>query len=210
MKRKNVTALFGFLLLAVMIAWQPQAVFGHCDSLDGPVIISAQKAIKAGDVNLVLHWVSKEDEAEVTTVFKKTMAVRKAGAVAKELADTYFFETLVRIHRAGEGAPYTGLKPAGQTGHAVMMADQSLEKGSVDKLAKAIAEKVEQGIRLRFQEALKKKNAAGNRVEAGREAVAAYVDYVHFVEGIHKLASAGAAHDHEQHNHEQKHACDHN
>jgi hypothetical protein len=46
--------------------------------------------------------------------FTKTLAVRKQSKEAKELADMYFFETLVRIHCAGEGAPYTGLKPVKQ------------------------------------------------------------------------------------------------
>ncbi|MCP5105046.1 MAG: hypothetical protein GY950_16785, partial [bacterium] len=174
MKQKKWSILFGFLILVLAVSWQPQAIFAHCDSMDGPVIISAKEALKTGNVNLVLHWVRQGNEAEVKTVFNKTMEVRKASTVAKDLADTFFFETLVRLHRAGEGAPYTGLKPAGRIGHAVMMADQSLEKGSIDSLAKAIAGKVEKGIRHRFQEALKKKKAAGNNVEKGREAVAAY------------------------------------
>ncbi|MCP5104297.1 MAG: hypothetical protein GY950_12995, partial [bacterium] len=47
--------------------------------------------------------------------------------------------------------------------------------------------------------------------EKGREAVAAYVEYVHFVEGIHKIASAGAAHDHEnEHENGQQQGCGHN
>jgi Family of unknown function (DUF6448) len=87
--------------------------FGHCDTLDGPVIGLARKALEAGNVNLVLPWVRAEDERELRRAFEHALAVRKLGAEACELADTHFFETLVRIHRASEGAPYTGLKPAG-------------------------------------------------------------------------------------------------
>ncbi len=194
MKQKKRSFIIGFLMVVAVVFLQPQAVLAHCDSLDGPVIISAEKALKTGDVSLVLHWVNPGDEAEIKKVFEKTMEVRKISAVAKDVADTFFFDTLVRIHRASEGAPYTGLKPAGGIDPVVMMADQSLEKGSIDHLAKAVAAKVEQGIRVRFQEALKRKKAAGKDVPKRREAVAAYVEYVHFVEGINKIASKCTAH----------------
>jgi Family of unknown function (DUF6448) len=42
-------------------------------------------------------------------VFQRILLLRRLGHEAKELAARFFFETLVRIHRAGEGAPYTGL-----------------------------------------------------------------------------------------------------
>jgi hypothetical protein len=93
----------------------PTKVFGHCDGMDGPVVQAAQRALAKGDVNLVLIWVQANDEAEIRKVFAKTLAVRKLNPEARELADLYFFETLVRIHRAGEGALYTGLKPAGRS-----------------------------------------------------------------------------------------------
>ena len=89
-------------------------VYAHCDGMDGPVVKAAQAALAKGDVNLVLIWVRKNDETEIRQAFERTVNVRKLSPEAKELADTYFFETLVRIHRAGEGAPYTGLKPAGR------------------------------------------------------------------------------------------------
>jgi hypothetical protein len=87
---------------------------GHCDGLDGPVVSLARRALDAGNVNLVLPWVREQDEAEVREAFAHALAVRKLGGEAKDLADRHFFETLVRVHRAGEGAPYTGLKPAGR------------------------------------------------------------------------------------------------
>ena len=89
---------------------------------------AAQKALEMGNVNLVLIWVQKTDGNEIEKAFQKTLAVRKLNRQAKELGDTYFFETLVRIHRAGEGAPYTGLKPAGRDlGPAIPTADKALE-----------------------------------------------------------------------------------
>ena len=42
----------------------------------------------------------------------------------KELSDQFFIKTLVRVHRAGEGAPYTGIRPAGtDLGPAIPAAD---------------------------------------------------------------------------------------
>ena len=61
----------------------------------------------------MLAWVQADDEAAIREVFQKARAVRKLGGKAAEIADTWFFETIVRVHRSGEGAPYTGLKAAG-------------------------------------------------------------------------------------------------
>src|SRR5688572_7912286 len=102
----------------------PDSAFAHCDSLDGPVVKAAQKALDTQNVDLVLVWGRPEDESEIRIAFNKTLAVRTLGQMAKELADRYFYETVVRLHRAGEGAPYTGLKPAGRDlGQAIPAAD---------------------------------------------------------------------------------------
>ena len=103
-----VTALASAALLLA-----PNEGRAHCDGPDEPVVAAAGKALKSGDVKLVLAWVQKTGEAEIKSAFRKTLFVRKLDPQAKELADTYFFETLVRVHRAGESEPYTGLRPAG-------------------------------------------------------------------------------------------------
>lgn len=81
--------------------------------MDGPVILAARAALEQKDITPVLKWVQKDDEGQIKAAFTRTLAVRAKGPEARDLADQFFFETLVRIHRAGEGAPYTGLKPAG-------------------------------------------------------------------------------------------------
>ena len=169
---------------------------GHCDSLDGPVVKAAQKALAEGNVNLVLIWVEKTDEAEIKRAFEKTLAVRKLNAEAKELADLYFFETLVRLHRAGEGAPYAGLKAAGRDlGPAIPAGDKAVETGNIEPVVKLLSKKMEHGLHRHFEEALAKKKFDKNDVEAGRAFVKAYVEYIHYVEGIHE-AAASAAHGH--------------
>lgn len=129
--------------------------------------------------------------------------MRKLGTEAQALADNYLFETLVRIHSAGEGAPYTGLKPAGSIEPVVAKADRALEQGSVEELAKSISAHTAEGIRERFRHALETHKHAKGSVQAGREFVEAYVTYVHYVEGIaqavhgvpnHGEAAAPAAH----------------
>jgi len=168
----------------------PSLVLGHCDTMGGPVIETAMKALEKADVTPVLKWVRQEDEAEIRELFAKTLKVRDKGLEARELADRYFFETLVRIHRAGEGAPYTGLKPEGAVEPAVKEADRALESGSADRLVNLITHAVEEGIRERFEHAKEAKKHAEENVKAGREFVEAYVDFTHYVERLHTHASA--------------------
>jgi hypothetical protein len=170
----------------------PTKVFGHCDGMDGPVVPAAQRALAKGDVNLVLIWVQANDEAEIRRVFAKTLAVRKLNPEARDLADLYFFETLVRIHRAGEGAPYTGLKQAGRDlGPAIPAADKAIETGSVDRLVTLITSESANGIRERFQKVTAAKKFSAEDVNAGRGYVKSYVEFVHYVEGLHESVQGG-------------------
>jgi len=182
------TALMTLLLFVAL----PGLAHAHCDSLDGPVINEARAALEQQDVTPLLKWVRPEDEATIRDAFSKTVAVRQLGPEAKKLADTYFFETLVRIHRAGEGAPFTGLKPAGSVEPVIAKADQTLMDGSADALADAVADHVARGIRERFARAAEAKTHAAESVEAGREFVERYVIYVHYVEGIAQAAEGGS------------------
>lgn len=192
-KSKNSLVLFLTILVFGIAAILPAQVDAHCDSLDGPVITEARVSLAEGDVTPVLKWVRAGDEQEIREAFTQTQAVRKLGPEARELADRYFFETLVRIHRAGEGAPYTGLKPAGNIEPVVAKADRALEKGAVDDLVKAIADHAEEGIRERFQHVLETRKHVQDSVQAGREYVEAYVTYVHYIEGMAQVVH-GAPH----------------
>lgn len=177
----TVTMILALALLLPGLAW------AHCDALDGPVVLEAQAALEASDVKPLLKWVRAQDEAEIREAFARAVAVRKLGAEAKKVADTYFLETLVRVHRTGEGAPYTGLKPAGMIDPAFVKADRVLEAGSIDELADAIAAHAAEGLRERYARAAEARKHAGDSVEAGRKYVDAYVTYIHYVEGISNL-----------------------
>ena len=166
----------------------------HCDGLDGPVVAAARTALASGDPNSVLIWVQPKDEAEVRRAFTEAVVVRKLSGQARGLADRYFFETLVRVHRAGEGAPYTGLKPAGRDlGPAIPLADQAVATGSERNLAAFAANEVERGIHERFADLQSKRTFRPDDLAAGREYVGSYVAFVHYVEGLHKATEAGTA-----------------
>lgn len=173
--------------LALSLAWNGPAA-AHCDTLDGPVVAAARKALDSGNVNLVLVWVQKNDEAGIRNAFQKARNVRKAGAEAKELADLYFFETLVRVHRAGEGAAYTGLKPAGMVEPAVAAADKSIQTGKLQPLGRLVVDRMEKGLHGHFNAVMAKKKYAPDDVEAGRAYSSAYVEFVHYAERLYDAA----------------------
>ena len=153
---------------------------------------STRLALQKGDVTPVLRWVKAADEAEIRHAFEQTLAVRTAGPQAKELADRYFFETLVRVHRQGEGAPYTGLKPGTDLDPAVESADTAIEDGSVDHVIQLVTGDIAAGIRRRFTRVVEARKRADQSVEAGREFVEAYVEYVHDIENLHLIATGTA------------------
>ncbi len=187
--RTGITAI----AVGILLLFSQNPANAHCDTLDGPVVKTARVALDTGDVTPILKWVKADHEAEIKEAFDRTLAVRKLGPEAKELADHYFFETLVRVHRAGEGAPYTGLKPAGEVEPPIAAADKSLETGLVDGLIGQVQHEVEVGIRERFERVIETQKHKDESVEAGREFVEAYVIYVHYVEGIHNAIGGGAA-----------------
>lgn len=165
----------------------------HCDGLDGPVVSAARSALAAGNPNPVLIWVQPKDEAEIRAAFADALGVRKLNPKARELADRYFFETLVRLHRAGEGAPYTGLKPAGRDlGPAIPLADKAIASGSDEELAQVLANEATKGVHAHFADLQGQRNFRPDDLVGGRDYVASYVRFIHYVEGLHQAIEAAA------------------
>ena len=159
----------------------------HCDTMDGPVVRAAQRALATRNVNLILIWVQQKDEAEIKQRFRQTLAVRRLNHQARELADNYFFETIVRLHRAGEGEPYTGLKPSGtDLGPVIPIADRAFENGSPATLLKLFPTSARRDIEIRFADAISKQRFNENDVEAGRQFVKAYITFMHHVEHLYE------------------------
>jgi len=182
--RRRRLAAVGVVLGALLVFLVPGTAHAHCDSMDGPIVPLARKALENGELTPVLKWVRKQDENRIRTAFRRARAIRGQDSRVREIADLWFLETLIRVHREGEGEPYTGLKPAGSIKPVFAAADAALDSGSVDKLAKKIAESVRHGIEKRFAKTLARRQQAEESVEQGRDYVRAYVSYMHFVETI--------------------------
>lgn len=217
-RRMQMLAVLGFVLLERTAAWffgyesalagggdaglLLLAAVGHCDTIDGPLVTLATRSLEDGNVNRVLPWVRPEDEGEIRHAFEHARAVRTLGTDAKSLADRHFLETLVRVHRAGEGAAFTGLKPAGlDHGPAVPAADRALAEKSYEKaesLATMIGHKIREGLMARFRNAVEAKDFDVDDVKAGRAYVDAYVPYVHYAESVWKAATRNEDADHHE------------
>jgi hypothetical protein len=161
--------------------------FAHCDTVDGPVVKAARDALNTRNVNFVLIWVQKQDDREVRQAFRLTLRVRRLNAEARALADKYFFETVVRLHRSGEGEPYTGLKPAGtEMAPIIPVLDRAIETGAAGPLLTRLPAAAQGDIRERLRTLIARKKFNVNDVEAGREYVKLYVAFIHYVEHVYE------------------------
>lgn len=192
MKKNNLVGAVAAAFFCLALLYSPRFAGAHCDTLDGPVVQDARKALETKDVTPVLKWVRAEEEKSIKNAFNKALGAQ--GKKNQQAAENKFFESLVKVHRAGEGAPFTGLKPAGEIEPVIAEADKALTGGNSDGLVKMVTETVSQGIRQRYEkvaEALKHKDES---IKKGREYVEAYVDYTHYVERIQQDAERHSAH----------------
>jgi hypothetical protein len=192
------TYLLILLLAGALFSW-PFGAQAHCDAVDGPVATAALKALDTRNVNLILPYVPAEAEPELTAAFEQTVIVRGKTPEAKALADRYFMEAAVRLHRAGEKAPYTGLKPARvDFGPAIPAAERALEAGRSDPLVKLLSRELGHGLATHLEHALAKRAATKEPatkagVQAARERVSAELEFIGYVERIY-LAIKGGGH----------------
>jgi len=171
-----------FILFLMIIS--TTVTLAHCDSMDGPLIADARKAIEQNNVNYVLKWVAATEETEIKDAFDLMMKVRGCSPEAKDLAEKYFFDTLVRIHRAGEGVPFTGVKPSGTPiDEKILAADQSIDIGNLSPLADMVSKEDLPELTERFDRVMSLKNFDVNDEVAGREYIEAYVRFFKFAEG---------------------------
>lgn len=173
----------------------PAPASAHCDGLDGPVVKAARRALAEGRVEPALAWVRASDEAEIRQAFRRTLDARGGGGAAAELADLWFFETLVRVHRMGEGAAYTGLKPAGEPlPPGVAAAERALTERSLEQVLPGLLAHVEEALRHRFDAVEGLRDHDSGDVAAGRAYVASYVGWIHFVEALAAVVHGEAGH----------------
>lgn len=173
----------------------------HCDSMDGPVVQAATRALAAGDVKLVLPYVHKEGEEGLEQAFEKVLLARRDGGAAREVADLFFFETAVRVHRAGEGAPFTGLKPAGlDVGPVIPVAEEAVESGSPERLITILSDAVREAVRQKFDHLMELKPQAAGSVDEARRYVEAMLGLEVYSHKLYQCIQAGpeAAHKHHE------------
>lgn len=183
------------IALAMCVLLGAPAARAHCDTLDGPLITEAKAAIEKGDVTPVLKWVNKEDEAEIREAFAQLMSLRgrTQDVELRAYLDTGFLERLVKVHGRLDGQVYGKLKPAGSiTDPALLAAEAAMAGGNVDRLARYIADQAEQGIRQRFAAAVEARRQAAESVELGRKYIRAYMEFVHYVDRLHRDARSAA------------------
>lgn len=193
------------ILIAAIVAngllFGAQTARAHCDSLDGPVAQAAQKALENGNVNPVLAYAPVTNEAEIRAAFEKSRKVRDLGPDARALADQAFLETVIRLHRAGEGAVYTGLKPAGiDYGPVIPAADHAVKAGDLATLEAVLVDLVQHALRERLAHVSELQKGPPEPMTAAevphaRERVSAELGFITFAEALHQAAlGKGAEH----------------
>lgn len=189
-----ILAAAALVAAGVIILW-PRSASAHCDTEDGPAVADGRRALQAGDPGAALAWVHADGEAEVRDVFGMAQRVRALGGEARLVADRLFLETLVRVHRAGEGVGFEGIKPAGTIDPVVAAADRAIELRDMGPLDGLVPPDRLPELRARLARALALQDHDARDVEAGRRWVAAYVSFVKYAEG-EEHGHEDAAHGH--------------
>lgn len=169
---------------AALAALRPADVEAHCDTADGPAVTAGRTALATGDLNHTLAWIPAAGEAELRDVFDKALRVRALGGEAAQLADRLFLETLVRLHRGGEGVGFTGIQPSGTAiDPVVAAADAAIASGSDTDLLAMVPPDRRGELDRRFRAAVALQDHDVDDVAAGRRHLAAYVRFVTYAEG---------------------------
>lgn len=184
MKSIMKKSMLGIVAAVGIMVMSPLTASAHCDTMEGPTVADGFKAMDTNNINYVLKWVQPKYEKEITEKFNLSMKVKDLSPNAKVLAEQYFFSELVRVHRAGENAPFDGLKPYGTPiDEKVKAADKSIEVGNLSPLEGLLEKEKMPELKERFERVMSLKNFDVNNVEAGREYIEAYVMFFKFAEG---------------------------
>lgn len=196
MRTKNFTSrtIKTFLLAGLFLYLFNASAYAHCDSYDGPVIKDALTALNNNNVELVLKWIDPQQEQEIVDLFNKTYKLKNEDKEIYSIVERHFLETLVRLHRETEGAPFTGLKAAGSMTPLVEMADNSIETNSIDEVSSAVTSHLNHVLKDRYAKVMELYKTKDNSVEQGRAYVHAYVEYTHTLEALEHILHGDFAH----------------
>ena len=184
MKSIMKKSMLGIVAAVGIMVMSPLTASAHCDTMEGPTVADGFKAMDTNNINYVLKWVQPKYEKEITEKFNLSMKVKDLSPNAKVLAEQYFFSELVRVHRAGENAPFDGLKPYGTPiDEKVKAADKIIVVGNLSPVEGLLEKEKMPELKERFERVMSLKNFDVNNVEAGREYIEAYVMFFKFAEG---------------------------
>jgi hypothetical protein len=197
-----IIAAFLGTLAALLL--KPLRASAHCDTMEGPTAQDGLRSLETGDPAPALKWVGPADENELREVFEQALAARDLGPAARSVAERWFIENLVRIHRAGEGAPYSGVQPYGTpVDERVAAADAAIASGDLAPLEGLVPADRWAELQRRFAAALDRKDYDTSDVDAGRAYIETYVSFFKYAEGEdhehgehHALAHAQHQHQH--------------
>lgn len=193
-RKSNLSTILSIVIVSLLMIFSSLPVYAHCDSYDGPTIKDAIEALETNNVNLVLKWITPEQEKEIIPLFNKTYALKTGDNEVYKIVEKYFYETLVRFHRETEGAPFTGLKPAGSTKEIVQLSDKAIAYKDIDDLLRKLNNHIGNVIREKYEKVAALDKVKNDNPEKGREYVEAYVDYTHTVEAIHDIVEQSSGH----------------
>ena len=120
--------------------------------------------------------------------------MRTLSQQTRSLADEAFLEAAIRLHREGEGACYTGVKPAGiDYGPVIPAAEHAVETGDLVKLRAILVDEIDHALRERLVVVQKlpkssKDPKEAKDVPAARKRVSAELDFITFAESIRQAA----------------------
>ena len=191
---KSTKAIIAVTAILMAMSLFNTKSYAHCDRKNGPVAVAAKEALKTEDFSKVVIWVGEEQEKELKKKFNESLSVYQKGGDSKELAKEYFMSTTVRLHRAAEGMPFTGLKPASSAAKDIQVAEKALETGNLDPVMEKFSSKLEDEAQKWFQKALEAKKNKDESIEAGREWADKYVKYIVYLHKLYVKIEKGPPH----------------
>ncbi|HCE56516.1 MAG TPA: hypothetical protein DER09_01665 [Prolixibacteraceae bacterium] len=197
--KSSLQTILSIVFVSLFMIFGSLPASAHCDSYDGPTVKDAMKALETNNVNLVLKWITPEQEKEIIPLFNKTYALKSGDKEVYAIVEKHFFETLVRLHRETEGAPYTGLKPAGMTKKIVQFSDQAIVSKDIEDLLGKLNNHIGKVIKEKYEKVAALEKVKNDSSEKGREFVEAYVDYTHTIEAVHDIVEQGGGHSAHKH-----------
>lgn len=189
---RKIACLMIFSL--ALLALDSANVWGHCNRENGPVAKDARKALEKEDFQKIAIWVSKGQADELRTKYKECLNVYEKGGKSRKLAESYFVETAIRLHRKSEGMAFTGVKPASPLPPDIAKAEKALKTGELNPLIDFLSQELKQKTQKWFRNAMQAKKHKNENLGKGREWVDAYVKYVIYVHGLYQTIQAGPKH----------------